>query len=384
MRNVQPRTQVRVNPMERNQNDAWMVRVADREYGPVGLEELHEWKREGRLIRENEVREPGSERWIKAGELPEIFGDEIEPPPLPAPVVRRRGFGEIFAEGWGIYRAGFGRFFALALLVSVPSLFLQLAVPYLQMPKEGGPTPVVIGSALVVFMMLALLVIAWPFSIAATQLLAADLSAGRNPGLRELLTRAKPLWSRMFLLWLIVYGSYFLWTVIPLVVAFSLAAGPAALSSYLLMLLLLGFAAYMVARLFINFLFWQQAGALGGGDSMEALRESKELARSGTELPRMQRPLYRGALIASLWLLLLIFLNVAIELPVVLFQLRGATSLDEAVTMLQTLATASEPDFLSGLTTCLSSLVHAVLRPWLVAIFVVLYLETRRHTPRSD
>ena len=57
--------------------DQWIVRVQNREYGPVGVEELLEWKREGRLIRENEVREANSERWFPAGELPEIFGDEL-------------------------------------------------------------------------------------------------------------------------------------------------------------------------------------------------------------------------------------------------------------------------------------------------------------------
>ena len=38
------------------------------------------------------------------------------------------------------------------------------------------------------------------------QILAADLFAGRDPGLRDLLRRAKPLWTRMFILGLIVYG----------------------------------------------------------------------------------------------------------------------------------------------------------------------------------
>jgi hypothetical protein len=367
-----------VNSFENNQSEAWIVRVQGREYGPVDLDELREWKREGRLIRENEIREPGSEHWIKAGELVEIFGDEVEAAePTPPPVIERRSFGWILAEGWRVYRAGFGRFFLLALLVSVPSFFLQLAAPFLEMPKEGGPTSVVIGSALVVFAMLALLVVAWPFSLAGMQLLAADLFAGRNPGLREILSRAKPLWMRMFLLGLIVYGSYFLWTIIPLLVALSLAAGPLAIGSVALMLSLLFFALYMVARLFINFLFWQQAGALGGGETIDSLRESKELARSGTELPRLQRPLYRGALIASLWLLVIIFFNVAIELPVVLYRMRGVTSLEQAATLLQTMATKSTPDFLAGLTTFLSSLIHAILRPWLAAVFVVLYLATK-------
>ena len=57
--------------------DQWIVRVEGREYGPVDLEELRAWKREGRLIRENEIREPGSERWIRAEELPEIFADGV-------------------------------------------------------------------------------------------------------------------------------------------------------------------------------------------------------------------------------------------------------------------------------------------------------------------
>ncbi|MBA3544802.1 MAG: hypothetical protein H0T83_10250 [Chthoniobacterales bacterium] len=41
------------------------------------------------------------------------------------------------------------------------------------------------------------------------------------------------------------------------------------------------------------------------------------------------------------------------------------------------MATSSSPDLLSGLTTFLSSLSHAVLRPLLAAIFVVLYLDTK-------
>jgi hypothetical protein len=374
-----------VNPAEKNQSDSWIVRVQGKEYGPVAVDELREWKREGRLIRENEIREEGSEHWIRAGELPEIFADGAEDtlaPEAAGGVVRRLSFGDIFAHGWRIYRAGFGRFFVLALLVSVPSLFLQLAAPFLEMPKNPGALAPAIIAAVVAFVMLVALVIAWPFSLGATQLLAADLHAGRDPKLPDLLSRAKPLWTRMFTLGLIVYGSYLLWTVIPLLVAFSLVAGAASLSSLLLILLLLIFTTYMVARLFINFLFWQQAGALGERPTIEALQESKELARSGTERPRMQRPLYRGAIIASLWILAIIILNVAIELPVVLFRMRGVTSLEQAATAIQAMATANSPDLLSGLTTLLSCLVHAVLRPWLAAMFVVLYLDTKTGPPK--
>ncbi|MEO8439255.1 MAG: DUF4339 domain-containing protein [Spartobacteria bacterium] len=372
-----------MNSVEKNNHDGWIVRVQGQEYGPVDLDELREWRREGRLIRENEIREPESDRWMRADELPELFADDGEsdagasdpvPPPLPA---TRRTFGEILGDGWRIYRQGFKRFFTIALLVSIPSFFLQMAAPFLEMPKDQAPLTPVIVAAVVAFVMLALLVIGLPFALAATQLLAADLRNGLDPKLDDLLARAKPLWTRMFTLGLIVYGSYLLWTVIPLLLALSLVTSAASLSGLLLVLALLVFTAYMVARLFINFLFWQQAGALGDAPTIEALQESKALARSGTDRPRTERPLYRGAMIASLWLLAIIVLNVAIELPVVLFRLRGVTSVEQAAAMMQTMATMNTTDFLSGLTTLLSCLVHAVLRPLLAVLFVILYLDTK-------
>jgi hypothetical protein len=82
-------------------------------------------------------------------------------------------------------------------------------------------------------------------------------------------------------------------------------------------------------------------------------------------------------MIAALWLLVIIALNVAIALPVLLFRMREVTSLEQAVTMVQAMATQNSPDLLSGLTTLLSCLVHAILRPWLAATFVVLYLDTK-------
>jgi hypothetical protein len=296
--------------------------------------------------------------------------------------VQRLSFGEIFRRGWCIYRAGFGRFLVLALLVSFPSFVLQIAAPFLEMPKDHGSLVPVITAAAIAFVMLVLLVIAWPFSLGATQLLAADLYAGQDPALSDLLSRAKPLWTRMFTLGVIVYASYILWTALPLVVAFSIVAGSTTAAPLLLTLALLIFTAYMVARLFINFLFWQQAGALGERPSaIEALQESKDLARSGADLPRTQRPLYRGAMIASLWLLAIIILNVTVNVPVVVFKMRGVSSIEQAAAMMQAMATINSFDLLSGLTTLLSSLIHVLLAPWLAAVFLVLYLDTKAGQP---
>ncbi len=357
--------------------EQWIVRVDGREYGPVGADELREWRREGRLIRENEVREADGERWIRAEELPEVFADEpAVAPPLP---VRRLNFGEIVAASWHIFHRGFGRFFLLGLLVAVPAFFLQIAVPFLEMPKSGAPIGPVVISGAIAFVSLALLVIAWPISIAGLQLLAADLHAGRNPTFSEIFHRAKSLWARVFLLALIVYGSYFLWTIVPLMLAFSLAAGEPSLATVLLALCLLGFTVYTVARLFINFLFWQQAAVLGGDDATEALRESKALARGGTERPWTQRPVFRGAVIASVWLLLIIGINIAIELPAVFYRFRNVTNLEQATSLLQSITTMNAEDPLANLTTFFSTLAHTVLRPWLAAIFVVLYLDTKKN-----
>src|SRR5712691_3432473 len=116
--------------------EEWIVRVHGKEYGPVDLDELRAWKEEGRLIRENFVREEGSKQWIRAGDLPEIFSDEPNESDSGSMLVRRLSFGEIFAASWRIYRQGFGRFFALALLVSLPSCILQLVAPFLQIPAN--------------------------------------------------------------------------------------------------------------------------------------------------------------------------------------------------------------------------------------------------------
>ncbi|MGI8430933.1 MAG: DUF4339 domain-containing protein, partial [Chthoniobacterales bacterium] len=225
--------------------EEWIVRVHGKEYGPVDADELRAWRQDGRLIRENEVRAAEGERWFPAAELPEVFADESPDASAPGPVVRRMTLGEMFAASWRIYRQGFWRFFVLALLVSAPFCFLQIVAPLLQTPNASGQLPLVVASAAVAFIMLALLVVAWPFSLAGLQLLAADLHAGRDPGLHDVLVRAKALWTRLFVLGLTVYGSYFLWTTIPLLVALSLVSSGSG-GAILLVLFLLIFVAYMV------------------------------------------------------------------------------------------------------------------------------------------
>jgi hypothetical protein len=359
--------------------EEWIVRVEGEEYGPVDEETLREWQREGRLVSGNPVRKNADPVWITAGEIPGIFPvAETRHEEL-----RSRSLAEIIAESFQIYARGFRQFFALALLVAVPSFFFKLSCSYIDI---SGNVPLsgraMIASAVAVVMFVCVIV-AWPIFIAGLQFATADLAAGRSIQSRDLFRRACGIWPRVAKLCLVVYGAYIFWTVVPVLAILSLAAA-ATILSLLLALLILAFQVYMAGRLFINFMFWQQTSVLGGIDGLEALRESRELARSRKDAPRWQRPLYRGAILASLWLLLLLALTSGAELPFLLIRLQGITDPESAQRVLQGLLNAPAPDAMTIASYALTSLVQTVLRPLLGIAFVLLYLDAKStETTRS-
>ncbi|MGI8431357.1 MAG: hypothetical protein ACR2MW_03585, partial [Chthoniobacterales bacterium] len=68
--------------------------------------------------------------------------------------------------------------------------------------------------------------------------------------------------------------------------------------------------------------------------------------------------------------------NAALEIPAL--RLRGITTVDQLVPFVQSMATNTGFDWIDAVTTIVSSLFGALLRGWLAAIFVVLYLDTKR------
>src|SRR4051794_18637075 len=122
---------------------------------------------------------------------------------------------------------------------------------------------------------------------------------------------------------LLVYFSYFFWFFVPLTAGLAVLSTGVSLISITVYLLIGAFMVYMNARLIINFLFWEQTAALGEEGAFLALRESRELARCARELPRLDRPLYRGVIILSLWLLLLLVVLVVVQFPFALARLSG-------------------------------------------------------------
>jgi hypothetical protein len=178
-------------------SDEWFVRVHDKEYGPVDLDELLEWKAEGRLIAENPVRRAGDTDWTTAATIPQLF-----PPPLPEAggdardPVRRRTFGDILAETFRIYAKGFPQFVALALMVAIPSLALKLSLAFVKVPEGEPLAGTARNAAAVAIVMLIALVAVWPIFLAGIQLATADLAAGRVIRLGDILRRATNLWPR--------------------------------------------------------------------------------------------------------------------------------------------------------------------------------------------
>src|SRR5438128_1905032 len=113
--------------------EEWIVRVEGREYGPVELEVLREWKEEGRVLPTNQARRSDAADWTKASEIPGLFQVVTVPPKIPAASrARRRSFGKILREALRIYGKGFPQFFCLTLLVIIPSVCGQLIDSVLQ------------------------------------------------------------------------------------------------------------------------------------------------------------------------------------------------------------------------------------------------------------
>jgi hypothetical protein len=370
-------------------SEQWMVRVEGKEYGPVDEDDLREWKTEGRLIRQNEVRRVGDARWFPAGELPEIFADDqptqsFEPPDL---VVRRRTWPEIYRETIRIYRAGFWRFLLFGLLTAVPMFVLQWYFPKLPLPDLSSGTIESMPAVTVppiCWLMFALVILVWPVSTAGFQYVADDVLRGRQRSFSDQFAAALNRFGRMLSTGLVAYASYFFWFFVPLTAMVALLAGGLSVFSLMLYLLIGAFMIYMNARLFINFLFWEQTAAFGENGALLALRESRELARCAPEAPKLERPLYRGAIIASVWVLLLLFLLIAIQFPFTLIRLSGVENPEQAMALMKTLAEAKTPDTLMIASDVVSALVNLLLRPLLAASFIVLYYDAKARLGRRD
>ena len=354
--------------------EEWIVRVEGKEYGPVDLEDLRAWKEEGRLIRENEVREPDSERWIPAGELPELFADEPAPPPIPPALVRQTGLGGLLRHTWQIYRTHFRQFLGLSALIIVPSVCLQLS----SAAVAGGGALDLRNALAGLFNlgMVAASFVAWPIYVAGIQILTSEAAQGRLIALAELIPQALKYWSRVALLCVLVYGAFFLLLVLAFAILVMVAAGPPSVLMSLVALALLLFQVWMFGRVFVNVLFWQQPAVLENTGVVDSLRRSKEMAQSRRDRPWWRRPLWQGVVVSSLWCLLATVLSIGPEWSTLTAYYHTLTTMQDAQSMVQSMSAAAKPAALSAWTLGLSVL-QTVLRPLLGIAFVLIYLDLR-------
>ena len=97
----------------------------------------------------------------------------------------------------------------------------------------------------------------------------------------------------------------------------------------------------------------------------------------------MDRPLYRGAILASVWLLFLLFAVIAVQFPFTVIRLRGVESPEQAMAVMQSISQAKTADALMIASDIASAVMNLILRPLLAASFIVLYYDAKARRGRS-
>jgi hypothetical protein len=365
-------------------SEQWIIRVEGKEYGPAELATLREWKTEGRVLATNEARRVDVDLWSTAAKIPGLF--EVAPPPpvqvesshaavddggdRAAEPAAPRPQAKILAQTFRIYRQGFFQFLGLTLLVIGPSICAQLTGALVEATPNVDVDLRKLVEGAFAFCMLLLSIMLWPVYIAGIQIVTAQRAAGQRSGFLSILNEAVKYWPRVAFLCLFVYVCFAFWTILPLGIILALAFSAPSWPSIFLALLATTFQVWITGRLFVNFLFWQQFAVLDGCDVAESLRRSKELARSGKELPWFRRPMWRGVFIASLWCAFVF----AIHWSLIETYFRIAATTSDPQTLVEALQNSAK----SATTLSLSlGLLQSVLRPLLGIAFVLLYFDSK-------
>jgi len=366
-------------------SEEWIVRVHGKEYGPANLDTLREWKAEGRLLPANDARRANVDLWITAGEIPELFSvtpsveavTQLTEPPVQ---VSRRSFNQILAETFQIYRKGFFQFLGLVLLVLLPSICSQLITAFVQPPQGSNVDVRSVLAAGFAFLTFIVSIVLWPVYIGGIQILTAEIARGQRPGLIVVLNQAVRFWPRIAALCIFVYSVFFLLMVFGFVIGAIALAGGSSLLLIFFALALLILQVWMFGRFFVNVLFWQQFTVLENAGFIDALRDSRNLARSGRDLPWFQRPLWRGALIASLWFAFVLAVRLGPEWTTLQNYIVKFVTTQDPQTLLQQLTEAQQARGFDLLAFTLGIL-EKVLQPLLGIAFVVLYLDSTTQLP---
>ena len=366
--------------------DEWIVRVQGTEYGPANIETLREWKAEGRLLPVNEARQADVDLWTTAAEIPGLFSVPpvvpiAEPLPRQTPIpVARRTFAEILTETLQIYRKGFFQFLGLTLLLLLPWICSQLTTAFVKPPQGSNVDTLSVLAAGFAFLMFILSIVMWPVYIAGIQILTAEIARGNRPSLVAMLNEAVRFWPRVAALCIFVYGVFLLLMVFGLAIALMSLAGGSSVLLVLVAMALLILQVWMFGRFFVNVLFWQQFAVLESAGFIDSLRESRDLARSGRDLPWFQRPLWRGAFIASIWCAFGLAIKLGAEWSTLQHYFNEVTTTQDPQALLQRMTEIQQASGFN-ISAFALGILEEILRPLLGIAFVIVYLDSKLEVP---
>lgn len=384
--------------------DQWIILVEGKEYGPADLTTLQEWKTEGRILPNNAARRADVDRWETAADIPGLF--QIEQPPIqrgvtaPASSVTGQESAinnrkvampttrNILTETFQIYFRGFFQFLALTLLILVPSLCSQFSGAMIQSAPNLNVDFRTLMTAAFSVCMFVLTLVLWPVYVASIQILSVELTARRRISLLSILNHAVKYWPRVAGLCIFVYAIFGLITGfgVAVVIMMLTAAVSGSLLTIIFALGLAVFQIWLFARFFINVLFWQQFAVLENATAVDALRASRNLGRSGRDLPRHQRPVWRAAIIVSLWYVFLIAIEVVANWPRIVAEwplmqdyYNQLTSTPDPQAILQKMVTSIPRNQGINFFELGWSILLRIVQPLLGIAFVVLYLTSKAH-----
>jgi hypothetical protein len=165
-----------------------------------------------------------------------------------------------------------------------------------------------------------------------------------------------------------------------LAVAAVAIAGAASLLLTLLAMALLVVQIWMFSRFFVNVLFWQQFAVLENDGFADSLRESRDLARSGRDLQWFQRPMWRGAFIASIWCALVFAITLGAQWEILQHYFNQLLTTQDPQALLQQITQAQQASGFN-LTAFVLGIVEKILQPLVGIAFVLLYMDSRFEQP---
>jgi hypothetical protein len=387
--------------------EQWIIQVQGKEYGPADLATLLEWRSEGRVLPNNPARRTDLDLWKTAGEIPGLF--RTAPPPVQTEdrrqttedriqqsaignhpsTVSKPPSRNVLTETFRIYFRGFFQFLGLSLLSIVPILCAEFTSRFIDTAQSVNldlRTLVAWGFGMC---MLTLRIVLIPVYVAGIQILTTELATGQRISFLSVLNGAVKYWPRIAGLGLFVWGVYFLLFVFAFGIALMVLTS-STLVSVVIALGLLAIQVWLFTRFFINVFFWQQFAVLENQNAVDALRESRNLARSGRDLPWYQRPMWRGTFIVSLWYAFVIAISVVALWPTLSAQwpmmqdyLNQLAQTQDAQAVLQKInSKLQESNQAVDYRALALNIGERILQPLLGIAFVVLFLDSRREEER--